>query len=170
MTEYSSELLPFEPPEQENIRLREENARLRRLLAVHSIPIPQRAPENPCPTKAVETAPPVNKEERAKKRITLFRSLFRGREDVYARRWENDDGRHGYVPAAVRDWKAINKSRPEERKRVDQKTRKFIPLTDAVIENHLLGKETVGVYPLLADEHAGSSQQTSTRRLGSMTH
>ena len=152
MTENGSESLPFEPPEQENIRLREENARLRRLLAVHSIPIPQLAPENPPPTKTVEPAPPVDKEERARKRIALFRSLFRGREDVYARRWENDDGRHGYMPAAVKDWKAINKSRPEDRKKVDQKTRKFLPLTDAVIENHLLGKETVGVYPLLPDE------------------
>ena len=41
MTENGSDSLPFEPPEQENVRLREENARLRRLLAVHSIPIPQ---------------------------------------------------------------------------------------------------------------------------------
>src|SRR6266478_5984396 len=81
-----------------------------------------------------------------------FEVLFRGREDLYARRWENDDGRHGYAPAAVKDWKAINKSRPEERKKVDHKTRRFLPLTDAVIENHLLGKETVGVYPLLQDE------------------
>jgi hypothetical protein len=144
MNENGTESLPFEPPEQENIRLREENARLRRLLAVHSIPIPQLAPEDPPPTKIVETAPPVDKEARARKRIALFRSLFRGREDVYARRWENDDGRSGYVPAAVKDWKAINKSRPKERKKVDQKTRKFLPVTDAVIENHLLGDETVG--------------------------
>ena len=114
MTENGSESLSFEPPEQENIRLREENARLRRLLSVHSIPIPQLAPENPPPPKIVETPPPVDKEERARKRIALFRSLFRGREDLYARRWENDDGRHGYAPAAVKDWKAINKSRPEE--------------------------------------------------------
>lgn len=152
MTENGTDSLPFEPPEQENIRLREENARLRRLLAVHSIPIPQLAPEDPPPTKPVEMVPPVDREERARQRITLFRTLFRGREDVYARRWENDDGRHGYVPAAVKDWKAINKSRPEERKKVDQKTRRYLPMTDAVIENHLLGKETVGVYPLLPDE------------------
>ena len=33
MTENGSDSLPFEPPEQENVRLREENARLRRLLA-----------------------------------------------------------------------------------------------------------------------------------------
>src|SRR6202140_564990 len=152
MTENGSDSLPLEPPEQENIRLREENARLRRLLAVHSIPIPRLAPENPLPTKPVKTPLPADKEERARKRIALFRSLFRGREDVYARRWENDDGRHGYVPVAVKDWKAINRSRPEERKKVDQKTRRFLQLTDAVIENHLTGRETVGVYPLLSDE------------------
>lgn len=110
------------------------------------------APENPSPTITVETAPPVDKEERARKRIALFRSLFRGREDGYAQRWESADGRSRYAPAAIKDWKAINKSRLEDRKKVNQKTRKFLPLTDAVIGNHLLGKETVGVYPLLPDE------------------
>src|ERR1700747_3484557 len=109
-----------------------------------SIPIPQLPAENP-PTKPVEPAQTVDKEERAGQRIALVRSPFRGREDVYARRWENADGRHGYMPAVVKDWKAINKSRPEDRKKVDQKTRKFLPLTDAVIEDHLLGKETIGV-------------------------
>jgi superfamily II DNA or RNA helicase len=147
-----SELLPFEPPEQENIRLREENARLQRLLAVHGISIPQLALEKPPPPTTVETILPVDKDERARKRVALFRSLFRGREDVYAQRWESADGRSGYAPAAIKDWKAINKSRPEDRKKVDQKTRKFLPLTDAVIGDHLLGKETVGVYPLLPDE------------------
>ncbi len=125
---------------------------MRRLLAVHGIAIPQLMPANPPPAKTAETASPVDKEERARKRIALFRCLFRGREDVYARRWERADGRSGYAPAAVKDWTAINKSRPEERKKVDQKTRKFLPVTDTVIENHLLGKETVGVYPLLSDE------------------
>jgi hypothetical protein len=73
------------------------------------------------------------------------------------------------VPADVKDWKAINKSRAEDRKKVAQKTRKFLPLTDAVIENHLLGKETVGVYLSCQTKRAGFSQQISTRRLGSMT-
>ncbi len=143
--------LPFEPPEQENARLREENARLRRLLAAHSVAIPEWTSIIPAPGK-VHQAAPVDKEERARKRIALFRSLFRGREDVYARRWERADGSHGYAPAAVKDWKAINQSRPEERRKVDQKTRKFLPVTDTAIESHLLGRETVGVYPLLADE------------------
>ena len=56
------------------------------------------------------------------------------------------------MPAHVRDWKAINQSRAEDRKKVAQKTRKFLPITDAVIEQHLLGQETIGVYPLLPDE------------------
>src|SRR5271169_3402559 len=130
MAENGSGSLSFESPEEENIRLREENARLRRLLSVHSISIPQLAPDNPLPTKPVETAAPVDKEERARKRIAMFRSLFRGREDVYARRWENADGRKGYMPVAIKDWRAVNKSRPEERKKVEQKTRRFLPLTD----------------------------------------
>jgi hypothetical protein len=79
MTENDSESLPFEPPEQENIRLREENSRLRRLLAAHSIPIPQPAPEKPPLTNAAEPTPPVDKEVRARRRIALFRSLFRER-------------------------------------------------------------------------------------------
>src|ERR1700730_15370802 len=146
MNESASRSFPFESPDEENRPLREENARLRRMLSVHGIAIPPLPPANPPPAKTVGTVQLESKEERARKRIVLFRNLFRGREDVYARRWESDDGRHGYVPAAVKDWKAINKSRPEERKKVDQKTRRFLAMTDSVIENHLLGKETVGVY------------------------
>jgi superfamily II DNA or RNA helicase len=152
MNENASESLPFESPDEETRRLREENARLRRALTVHGIPIPPLSPANPLPAKTVEAVPLESKEDRARKRIALFRSLFRGREDVYARRWESADGRSGYVPVALKDWKAINRSRPEDRKRVDQKTRKFFPLTDAVVEDHLLGKETIGIYALLPDE------------------
>jgi len=79
--------------------------------------------------------------------------LFRGRDDVYARRWQSADGaRSGYMPASLKDWDAINRSRPEDRRRVDQATRTLLPLTDAVIEGHLSGRETVGIYPLLPDE------------------
>src|SRR5260370_206539 len=140
MASRSSDSVSFEPRDEENQRLREENAKLRRVLAAHGIPV------------ASAPAAMENKEERARKRIALFRSLFRGREDVYARRWENSDGRSGYSPAALKDWKAINSSRPEDRKKVDRNTRKFLPLSDVVIENHLLGQETIGIYPLLPNE------------------
>jgi len=150
MNENASGSLPFESPDEENSRLREENTRLRRALVAHGIPIPSVSAASP--PKTVESVPLESKEERARKRIALFRDLFHGREDVYARRWESADGRSGYVPAAFKDWRAINKSRPEDRKKVDQKTRKFFPLTDTVVEDHLLGRDTIGIYPLLPDE------------------
>ncbi len=152
MASRSSEGVSFERRDQENQRLREENVRLRRLLAAHGIAIPEPSSDDTLLAQAREPVRAETREERARKRIALFRSLFRGMEDVYARRWENPDGRHGYSPAVIKDWKAINSSRPEDRKKVDQKTRKFLPLTDLVVENHLLGQETVGIYPLLQDE------------------
>ena len=149
MNENASGSLPFESPDEKTHSSREENARLRTGPGGprHS---DSTAIASESPSGQDRGSTTQSKEERARKRIALFRGLFRGREDVYARRWENADGRSGYMPAAVKDWRAINRSRPEERKKVDQKTRRFLPLTDAIIENHLLGKETIGVYPLPA--------------------
>jgi hypothetical protein len=50
------------------------------------------------------------------------------------------------------DWRAIHAARPEERKKVARKTRTLQPLTDSAIRDHLTGKQTIGVYPLLPDE------------------
>ena len=152
MIRKTSQSLSFESTEAECARLQEENARLRALLTEHNIPIPSTEPAVQPGAKPIEVLSSSERQERARKRIALFRSLFRGREDVYARRWESPDGRSGYSPAAQKDWKAINTSKPEDRKKVDQRTRKYFQLTDSVIECHLLGKETIGVYPLLADE------------------
>ncbi len=50
-------------------------------------------------TKVTGASPPNEK-------IALFRSLFRGREDVYPRRWENArTGRVGYAPVCANEWK-----------------------------------------------------------------
>lgn len=132
----------------ESDRLQEENARLRRLLLEHNIPVAVRPvaaavslPEKDggCDTKSVTN--------QIKDRVALFRSLFRGREDVYAVRWEGSDGRSGYMPKSDRDWKAYNASKPEDRKKTDRKTRKLWPLTDQAVEDHLRGRQTIGIYP-----------------------
>jgi superfamily II DNA or RNA helicase len=134
----------------ETERLRAENARLRAMLG-----IPESAVERGSPPEvnAVETL-----NSRAiegltpERKVALFRSLFRGREDVYAVRWEGKSGKSGYSPAGVMDWRAINAARPEERKKVSRKTRALQPLTDSAIRDHLTGKQTIGAYPLLPDE------------------
>ena len=81
-----------------------------------------------------------------------LKASFRGREDVYAVRWEGKGGKSGYSPAAAMDWRAINAARAEDRKRVARKTRMLLPLTSEAIRQHLTGKHAVGLYPLLPDE------------------
>jgi len=131
----------------ELLRLRRENRRLRELLAEHGIEIPMVADDGVRPAVA-KPAPALAPDEK----IKLFRGLFRGREDVYAVRWESPDGRKGYSPKSERDWKAYYAAKREDRQRVDKETRKCLPLTDEVIRAHLTGEITVGVYPLLLDE------------------
>ena len=129
-------------------RLREQNVRLRCLLQERGIPIPV-VPTVSGPPVTTSVHIPALK---AEQRIALFRSLFRGRDDVYAVRWQNADGRSGYMPKADRDWKAYLHAKDEDRKKVDRLTRKFRPLTDEVVRGHLVGDHTIGIYPLLQDE------------------
>ena len=137
-------------------RLREENAWLRRLLVEHSVPIPEISSTSGIPQspQTIIAAPGVARSAfgTAEQRIELFRSLFRGRDDVYAVRWESADGRSGYMPKADRDWKSYLRAKDKDRKKVDRQTRKFRPLTQDVVRGHLVGDQTVGIYPLLQDE------------------
>ena len=141
---------------EESALLREENSRLRRLLAEHGIPIPTAASNNEAPSPAGELLGERTVPDKAAQRLALFRSLFRGREDVYAVRWEKPDGRAGYAPKADRDWKAYLGAKDGDRKKVDRQTRKFRPLTDEVVRGHLMGEHTIGIYPLLLDETCGT--------------
>ena len=133
-------------------RLREENVRLRRFLQDHDIQIPLVPPTNGIPVTTSARPNTQTPSSKAEQRIALFRRLFRGRDDVYAIRWESADGRSGYMPKADRDWKSYLRAKDEDRKKVDRLTRKFRPLTDDVVRAHLVGEHTVGIYPLLEDE------------------
>src|SRR5258708_8540599 len=131
-------------------RLREENNRLRKVLTEHGIPIPAAQTQWPTLVQNVGAAiDAVSHASDSKAKIALFRSLFRGREDVYAVRWENPDGRTGYMPKADRDWKAYYARRPEDRKEVDRKRRTFHPLTDARVCQPFAGARTGSTYPPL---------------------
>jgi hypothetical protein len=93
-------------------------------------------------------------------KIALFRRLFKGREDVYSRRFESSrTGKHGYQPACRNEWVRGLCGKPRA-KCLDCDNREFLPLTDEVIRNHLTGIDpqdpskrdfTIGVYPLLPD-------------------
>lgn len=154
MNNQDRERAQLESAQAECARLKEENARLRRLLSERGIPVPaleqDRLPI--AEVKAADVRPAVNNESDPDVKLALFRSLFRGRADVYAIRKQFKDGRWGYVPDSVRNWKAVLSSNEAQRKKVDRETRKLLPLTDDVLEKHLKGMHTIGVYPLLPDE------------------
>src|SRR6516164_524213 len=132
-------------------RLREENDRLRGMLGISHPTRNQNVPQSGLDPKSslLLARGEVYTPER---KIALFRNLFRGREDVFAIRWEGKGGKSGYLPAGAMDWHAIHAAKPEDRKKVGRKTRILQPLTDEAIKNHLTGKQTVGIYPLLPDE------------------
>ena len=91
-------------------------------------------------------------------KIALFRSLFRGREDVYPRRFENRrTGKSGYSPACANEWAAGLCEKPRI-KCAACPNQQFLPLTDQVVRWHLSGHDdagrdfVMGIYPLLRDE------------------
>ena len=122
--------------------LRAENARLTALLDAHGIAW-RLPPQAQTPT----VAEPSRLTTDAK--VALFRTLFRGRSDVYPVRWEGKtSGKSGYAPACANEWRAGVCEKPRI-KCGDCAHRVLQPLTDAVIYDHLAGEHTVGVYPLL---------------------
>ncbi len=131
-------------------RLREENAHLRAMLGINQSPPNEAVPQ--AAQAANVSSNSKSSVSTPEEKISLFRYLFRGREDVFAIRWEGKSGKSGYSPACIMDWRAIHVARPEERKKVARKTRMLQPLTDDAIRNHLTGKHTVGIYPLLPDD------------------
>lgn len=125
-------------------RLREENSRLRAVLGLGaSAPLPTVSSQDQ--HAASPGALPADWQ------VALFRSLFRGREDVYALRWESKGARSGYSPACRREWDRVYCGKPQI-KCAECGHREFLPLTDQVIRDHLSGRRTVGIYPLLPDE------------------
>ncbi len=120
-------------------RLREENRQLRSRMGIALEQV----------AKAHIVAPAlvgsVTAKSSPEEKVRLFLSLFRGREDIYAVRWEGRDGKAGYSPASRRVWgQPLAKNAKE--------SKEYFPLTEHVIHDHLTGKITAGVYPLLADE------------------
>ncbi|PIE53423.1 DEAD/DEAH box helicase [Candidatus Fermentibacteria bacterium] len=123
-------------------KLRAENRRLRGLLNKHGIKWQIKAGEESKETRRKFTSGD---------KIKLFRDLFRGRKDVFALRWEAKSGKSGYSPACANEWKPGVCGKPRV-KCGSCNTRKLLPLTDSVIYDHLSGKHTIGVYPLLQDD------------------
>lgn len=127
-------------------KLQAENARLIALLESHGIEW------HPRQSVATVSREPEPSRLSTAEKVALFRRLFRGRTDVYPVRWEGKtSGKSGYTPACANEWRAGVCEKPRI-KCGDCSNRMLIPLSDAVIYDHLAGEHTVGVYPLLEDD------------------
>ncbi|MEW6490581.1 MAG: DEAD/DEAH box helicase family protein [Thermodesulfobacteriota bacterium] len=111
----------------------------------------QRAPEEWPWDRVHRRSPPADK-------IALFRALFRGREDVYSRRFESrKTGKSGYQPACANEW-ARGLCDKRATKCAQCPHRRFLPVSDEAIGWHLSGRDkaekpfVMGVYPMLQDE------------------
>ena len=121
--------------------LEEENARLRELLGVDIKE--ERPKEQPLQLSLQE-------------KVELFRSLFKGREDVFARRWVSKaSGKAGYQPVCTREWNPLFCNK-KKFKCSECPNRELASLTYDDIYNHLAGKDAdgrdvIGVYAILED-------------------
>ena len=132
-------------------KLEKENAELRAQLGISDTK-----------TTAVEplqdiSSAAVHKYSSPDEKIQLFRSLFRGREDVFAKRWYSaKTEKSGYSPVCANEWREGVCIKPKGSCSKCE-SRELVALSDAILYAHLSGKDgygrdVVGLYPILPDD------------------
>ena len=133
---------------EENESLKRENAKLRNLLSLKE--------ENEYSDECFSNAT-VTQHSSSADKIVLFRSLFYGREDMFARRWySKTTGKSGYQPVCQNEW-ADGLCDKRKYKCSVCPNRKLMQLTDVDMFKHLAGKDeygrdVIGIYPMLKDD------------------
>ncbi|MBI9032139.1 DEAD/DEAH box helicase family protein [bacterium] len=120
-------------------RLKNENKLLRQLLGL--------APDEILLSKQGLI---INQQSAVKDKIDLFCSLFKGRQDIFAQRWENGD-RSGYSPVCLNRWDKEKCNLPPM-KCGSCPNRELKAIDKAVIYNHLAGNIVIGIYPILEND------------------
>lgn len=82
--------------------------------------------------------------------INIFCSLFQGRKDVFAIRWEKS-GKSGYMPAYQYDPYHYRAHKMNGGTFANYPHKTYLSFTDNEIQKHLNGIQQIGVYPLLQD-------------------
>jgi hypothetical protein len=82
--------------------------------------------------------------------IQLFKSVFTGREDVFAVRWEKGS-KNGYMPAYFYDPYRYRAHKMNGGTFQNYADKEYLALSEREIEKHLNGEQHIGIYPLLKD-------------------
>ncbi len=105
----------------------------------------------------------VTSDSKAAQKLDLFRSLFKGRQDVYAHGYRRKDGGIAYTPACANEWKPgiCPKGTSVKTRCADCGQRVFLPLGDQAIIRHFKGtsetfKDVIALYVLEPDGNTTS--------------
>jgi hypothetical protein len=152
MMDFKTLLLKHQALLAENQALKEENLSLKARLGLAEPPESQSSQED-IQQNASRSEPLFHLKDRANptEKIRLFMSLFKGRDDLYAKRWESKEGKAGYAPVCLNEWKPGFCGKPEV-KCASCRHRSYAALDEKVVEAHLRGNLVAGVYPLRQDE------------------
>lgn len=135
-------------------KLCKENVSLKALLCAHGIEYKSKCKSENNSVYSTISFPDVKLS--LDERIGLFQSLFKGRKDVFARRWfSRTTGNGGYQPVCMNEWRhgVCNK---KIFKCTECPNRNFAPLTSQDIYRHLEGKDeyccdVIGLYVIQQD-------------------
>ena len=111
------------------------------------------------PTMQEETQDTVLPVPITQEHALLLYSVFKGRKDVYSKRWVGKDGRSSYFPQCMNYYKdgLCPKSEKKQFKCSDCPNRCWSQLTQRILMSHLRGNalngtDVIGIYPLFPDE------------------
>ena len=141
---------------QQNEALRQENEELKLLLHAHGIEYKPKHAEEKDGVFSPFTFPSVKLS--IEERVAIFHSLFKGREDVFARRWSSKTtAKSGYQPVCINEWRR-GVCDKKKFKCADCPNRHFAPLTYQDLYRHLEGKDenccdVVGLYAIMPDNN-----------------
>ena len=95
---------------------------------------------------------PVVNNQTFEDKVALFKSYFRGRDDVYAKLWiNNKTGKRGYSPVCKHEWGRVLCRKPAI-KCSECPNQGFLSPDEIAIRQHLTGAQVMGVYPMLKNE------------------
>ena len=140
----------------QNEALRQENEELKLLLHAHGIEYKPKHAEEKDAVYSPFTFPYVKLS--IEERVAIFHSLFKGREDVFARRWfSKTTAKSGYQPVCINEWRR-GVCDKKKFKCADCPNRHFAPLTYQDLYRHLEGKDenccdVVGLYAIMPDNN-----------------
>lgn len=115
-------------------------------------------PKKPVPSQksgaaasAKNSARTVTRHSQNDEKIDLFMSMFKGRTDVYAKKWKSKKGTSGYSPVCLNEWAPGICNKPKTKCSACG-NQSYGALKRSVVEMHLRGRHIIGIYPMNLDE------------------